>query len=77
MTNIHPEWAIKHRVSGTELRRKGDRYYLYAYKTIYDPVRKKPKKITGKLLGSITEKEGFKQSSKRKLEEGTCRGEVS
>lgn len=68
MATTHPEWAIKYRRPGTELRRIQDRYYLYEYKTVYDSTKKKPKKITGKLLGSITEAGGFKESSKRKLE---------
>ena len=63
----HPDWAIKHRKPGTELRLIRGKYYLYEYKTIYDKQNKKPKKITGKLLGRITE-EGFRPSGIRKLE---------
>ena len=64
----HPQWALKHRKEGTELRLINDKYYLYAYKTVYDKANKKPKKVTGKVLGSITEKDGFKPSPKRELE---------
>lgn len=64
----HPDWAIKHRFPGTELRLIRGKFYLYEYKTVYDQATKKPKKISGKLLGSITEKEGFKESNKRKVE---------
>ena len=60
--NRHPEWAVKHKKPGTELRLIKSRYYLYEYKTVYDSVLKKPKKITGKSLGSITEKDGLKPS---------------
>lgn len=61
----HPDWAIKFRKPGTELRFIKNRYYLYEYKTIYDAVNKKPKKVSGVCLGSITEKDGFKESLKR------------
>lgn len=64
----HPIWATLHRKPGTELRLIRGKYYLYEYKTVYDPVSKKPKKISGKILGSVTEKEGFKESNKRILE---------
>jgi transposase len=64
----HPQWATKHREQGTELRLLKGKYYLYQYKTIYDKEKKKPKKITGSLLGTITERDGFKPSSKRILE---------
>jgi transposase len=65
----HPEWATKHRTEGTELRLIKGRYYLYAYKTIYDKQTHKPKKISGHILGSITEKDGLVPSAKRKLEQ--------
>lgn len=64
----HPEWALSFKRPGTELRRIKDRYYLYSYKTVYDKDKRKPKKITGKLLGSITREGGFKASPKRQLE---------
>ena len=55
----HPEWAIKYRLPGTELRLMNGNYYLYEYKTIYDSVSKKPKKVTGKYLGRIFEDKGL------------------
>ena len=63
----HPDWAVKYRTKGTELRKIRGYYYLYEYKTVYDAVLKKPKKISGKLLGAITEKEGLVDSPKLKL----------
>ena len=63
--NIHPEWAIKFRKPGTELRFIKNRYYLYEYKTVYNAITKKPKKISGICLGSITEQGGLKESLKR------------
>ena len=65
----HPEWATRHRTKGTELRKINNRYYLYEYKTVYDEKKKKPRKVSGQILGSITEKNGFKPSPKRLLKE--------
>jgi len=67
-TTQHPEWALAHKKPGTELRLIRGRYYLYEYKTVYDKEKKGPRKISGKLLGSITAEEGFVPSGKRKLE---------
>ena len=67
-TTPHPQWALKFRKEGTELRCIKGRYYLYTYKTIYDKVKQKPKKVSGHILGSITEKDGFVPSAKRSLE---------
>ena len=66
----HPEWATKHRTKGTELRHINGKYYLYAYKTVYDKEKKKPRKISGGLIGAITEQDGLIPSSKRALETG-------
>jgi hypothetical protein len=63
----HPQWAIKHRDKGKELRLINGKYYLYEYKTVYDKQKKKPKKISGGLIGSITEQDGLIPSPKRAL----------
>jgi transposase len=63
----HPEWAIKCRRPGTELRCLRGRYYLYEVSCFYDKEKKKPRKKTGKLLGKVTESEGFVESEKYKL----------
>ncbi len=67
----HPEWATKHKKKGTELRLIGGRYYLYEVTSKWDPEKKRPKKITGKLLGRITKEEGFIESEKAKLRRQT------
>lgn len=69
MTRIspHPEWATKYRKPGTELRFIRNKYYLYAVSSVYDPISKKGKKITGKILGSITQTNGFVESAMRVL----------
>src|SRR3972149_3278362 len=64
---VHPQWATQHRKPGTELRLIYGTYYLYAVRSKYDPVLKRAKKISGNLLGKITEKDGFIVSSKDKL----------
>jgi hypothetical protein len=66
-TSPHPDWATRHRRPGTELRCINGRYYLYSYKTVYDEALKRPKKISGSILGSITEEGGFKESDKGRL----------
>ena len=67
----HPEWATKHKRKGTELRFINSRYYLYEVTSKWDPEKKRSKKITGKLLGRITEKDGFIESEKAKLRRQT------
>lgn len=64
----HPDWAVKFRKPGTELRCINGRYCLYECRCVYDKEKKKNKKITGKYLGSITEQGGFKPSKKRLME---------
>jgi len=64
---IHPDWALAHRKPGVELRFIGNKYYLYSCTSVYDKATKKSKKITGKILGTITEKDGFIESDKRIL----------
>lgn len=63
----HPQWALQHKKPGTELRFLNGKYYLYEYKTVYDKAKKGPKKVSGSIMGSITEKEGFVPSPKRIL----------
>jgi transposase len=65
---VHPEWATKYRTPGTELRLIRGNYYLYGYKTIYDKEMKRPRKVSGKIIGTITQKEGLVLSEKRQLE---------
>ena len=57
--NIHPEWALKHKKPGTELRLMKGRYYLYEVSSKWNKEKKRAQKITGKILGRITEDKGF------------------
>ena len=64
----HPDWALKFRRPGTELRCINGRYCLYECRCVYDKETRRNRKITGKYLGSITEEGGFKPSRKRLME---------
>jgi hypothetical protein len=63
----HPAWALACKRKGTELRFLGGRYYLYEVSSKWDASRKRSVKISGKLLGKITEAEGFVESEKAQL----------
>jgi hypothetical protein len=67
MANKHPQWALKYKTKGTELRLINGRYYLYKITSKWDPIKKRSKKVTLELLGSITKEDGFVESEKRKL----------
>jgi len=58
-TAQHPEWALKYKKKGTELRCIRGKYYLYECSSVYDPEKKRARKVTGKYLGSITEEGGL------------------
>ncbi|MEJ5263895.1 MAG: hypothetical protein WHT29_01115, partial [Bacteroidales bacterium] len=62
----HPAWALQHKQKGTELRLINGTYYLYQVTSKWNPEKKRPQKITGKLLGKITP-EGFIESDKERL----------
>jgi len=63
----HPEWALANKRKGTELRLINGKYYLYEISSKWNPEKKRSVKITGKLLGKITETEGFIESEKERL----------
>lgn len=64
--NIHPEWALKHKKPGTELRLMKGRYYLYEVSSKWNKEKKRAQKISGKILGRITEDRGFTPSGEKK-----------
>jgi transposase len=74
MTQKHipyPDWVLKHRRPGIEIRRINDRFYVYEVSAFYDKEKKKGRKKTGKYLGSITEKNGFVESKSVKVPKGS------
>ena len=62
-----PQWALKHKRKGTEIRHINGHYYLYKITSRWDKTKKRPVKVTLGLLGKITE-QGFIESPKRILE---------
>lgn len=65
-TSPYPQWVLNCRKPKTEVRFINGKYYLYSCSSKYDPQTKKSKKISGSILGSITEKDGFIESDKKK-----------
>ena len=61
----HPQWAIAHKKPGTELRLIREKYYLYKVHSRWNPKKGRAQKITGQMLGRITQEEGLIQSKKR------------
>jgi hypothetical protein len=66
-TSNFPDWVNKHRKSGTEIRRFGNRYYLYEAKGFYDKALKRSRKKTGNYLGVINETEGFIEAKTKRV----------
>ena len=64
---LHPDWALACKRKGTELRHLNGKYHLYEVSRKWSPEKKRSVKITGKLLGKITEKGGFIESEKARL----------
>jgi hypothetical protein len=62
-----PEWAQKFKEPRTEIKCIKGKYYKYEVSHKYDPERKRSVKKTVRLLGKITEKDGFVPSSKNAL----------
>jgi len=66
-TSNFPDWVNRHRKPGTEIRRFGNRYYLYEAKGFYDKERKKSRKKTGGYLGTIDESSGFIEAKTKRV----------
>ena len=64
----HPDWVLKHKTKGTEIRKLGKYYYLYKIRSEYDKEKKRAKKITEKFLGKITEEGLIKPKHERIIE---------
>lgn len=63
----HPDWALKHKKPGTELKLINDRYYLYGVKSVYDKTLGRSRKVSLGILGRITQESGFIPSEKNEL----------
>ena len=64
-----PEWVLRHKVKGTEVKRSGDSYYLYNVSSVWVPSKKRSRKISGKYLGTITPDGLIKPKYERVLDE--------
>lgn len=62
----HPDWALKHKEKGTELRNIRGKYYLYRITSKWDPEKKVTRKITLGQIGVITEEHGLVLTGKTK-----------
>jgi hypothetical protein len=62
-----PDWVKEHRKPGTEIRRFGNRYYIYEATGFYDKERKKSRKKTGRYLGTIHQTEGFIEAKTKRV----------
>jgi transposase len=51
----YPDWVLKHKTKGTEIRKIGQRYYLYKIASRWSKEKKRPVKVTLGFLGTITE----------------------
>jgi hypothetical protein len=61
-----PQWVLRHREPKTEIKYIKGVYYKYSVSYKYNPNKKRTDKITGVLLGKITEA-GFVPSNKNEL----------
>jgi len=64
-----PEWVLKYKTTGTEIRKFGSNYYLYKVTSKWNPQLKRSKKITEKFLGTITEN-GLVQTKVEQIKAG-------
>jgi len=64
----HPEWVLKHKAKGTEIRKIGNNYYLYKISSKWDSKHKRTKKVTDEYLGAIKPDGLIKPKKKRVLE---------
>lgn len=63
----HPDWALKYKKAGTELKLINGRYYLYGVKSVYDKTIGRSRKVSLGILGGITQEKGFIPSRKNEL----------
>ena len=62
-----PEWTNQYKGPRTEIKEISGRYYKYEVKYVYDKEKRRTVKKTIRLLGRITEEDGFVPSSKDEL----------
>jgi hypothetical protein len=62
-----PDWIQEHKAPRTEIKKIKNGFYKYEVAFVYNREKKKTEKKTIRLLGKITEKDGFIPSSKDSL----------
>lgn len=62
----YPDWVLRQKTKGTEIRKIGSNCYLYKIRSEWDKDKKRAKKITEKFLGRITE-EGLRKPKLERL----------
>lgn len=50
----HPDWVLKHKIKGSEVKHINGNYYLYKVSSRWNKEKKRSEKISGKLIGRIT-----------------------
>ena len=64
-----PDWVLAQRKKGTQVTKNGNNYYLYKVKSVWDPSKKRARKITEKYLGKITPEGIIKPRHERLLDD--------
>ncbi len=54
-----PKWVKKFRQPRTEIKAIGGRYYVYEVSSVWNAQLKRTRKVSGKVLGKITQEKGF------------------
>jgi transposase len=49
-----PDWVVRQKKTGYEIKEIKGNYYMYKLKSRWDPTAKKPKKVTGEYIGVVT-----------------------
>ena len=62
----YPDWVLKQKRKGTEVRKIGNNFYLYKVTSVWDKEKKRARKITEKFLGTITQ-DGLVKPKKERL----------
>ncbi len=68
MVKGYPEWILRHKKKGTEIRKIGNNFYLYKVTSVWDKEKKRAKKVTEKFLCTIT-KDGLISPRQERLME--------
>ena len=52
--NDIPDWALKYKTKGIQIRRFGNNLYAYHPRSVYDKIKKRPKSLPPEYLGVVT-----------------------